>query len=180
MNDAEAVRRCQAGELDAFRHLVEQYKDILYGAAYLMTGSAATAEEHVQEAFVSAWRGLGGFNNDRPVKPWLVRILVNRVLSERRRGHIVAASLDDPAREDPAGPDDVAHWVSNKEQVEQALRCLSNEHRQVVLLRFFTGLSLAEIAEVLRTRVGTVKSRLHRALQHMRTALEEQPPTGGS
>ena len=86
MNDEEAVRRCQDGDREAFRHLVERYKDVLYGTACLMTGNASVAEEHVQESFLLAWRGVGGFRVGLPVKPWLVRILVNTITSQRRRG----------------------------------------------------------------------------------------------
>ena len=57
MNDEEAVRRCQGGDREAFRHLVERYKDVLYGTACLMTGNASVAEEHVQESFLLAWEG---------------------------------------------------------------------------------------------------------------------------
>ena len=69
MTDSEAVVRCQNGDRDAFRHLVDQYKDVLFGTAVLMTGNRATTEEHVQEAFLSAWRGIRGFRRGRPVKP---------------------------------------------------------------------------------------------------------------
>ena len=61
MNDEEAVRRCQDGDREAFRHLVDRYKDLLYGTACLMTGNTSIAEEHVQEAFISAWRGMSSF-----------------------------------------------------------------------------------------------------------------------
>ena len=69
MNDEEAVRRCQDGDREAFRHLVERYKDVLYGTACLMTGNASVAEDHVQESFLLAWRGVGGFRVGLPVKP---------------------------------------------------------------------------------------------------------------
>ena len=61
MNDEETVRRCQGGDREAFRHLVERYKDVLYGTACLMTGNASVAEEHVQESFLLAWRGWAAF-----------------------------------------------------------------------------------------------------------------------
>ena len=85
MIDDDAIARCQDGDRDAFRHLVDRYKDVMYGTAVLMTGNRAVAEETVQEAFLSAWRGIGGFKRGRPPKPWLIRILVNRVMDERRR-----------------------------------------------------------------------------------------------
>ena len=170
MNDAEAVRLCQDGSLDAFRHLVERYQDVLYGTAYLMTSNGAIAGECVQESFLSAWRGIGGFRNGSPVKPWLVRILVNTVLDLRRRRNLPTAYIEGA---DLLGEDDPAKQVSDKEAIRQALAVLPEEQRQVVMLKYFTGMTTSETAEALGCAEGTVKSRLHRALQHMRIELEK-------
>ena len=94
MTDEQAVLRCQNGEHEAFRHLVERYKDVLFGTAVLMTGNRALAEEQVQEALLAAWRGISGFQSGRPVKPWLVRILVNAVVSQRRRRALDTVPLE--------------------------------------------------------------------------------------
>ncbi len=168
MNDEEAIRRCQGGEREAFRHLVEGYGGVLYGTAYLMTSDAALAEDHVQEAFISAWRGIRGFKTGRPVKPWLVRILVNKVLSHRRRPSVPVVSLDEAA-----GTPGPAKEVENVDLVSRALGRLTDEHRRVVTLRYFADLSLADISRALGCREGTVKSRLHRGLAQMCRALEE-------
>ena len=170
MNDAEAVRLCQDGSLDAFRHLVERYQDVLYGTAYLMTSNGAIAGECVQESFLSAWRGIGGFRSGSPVKPWLVRILVNTVLDLRRRRNLPTAYIEGA---DLLGEDDPAKQVSDKEAIRQALAVLPEEQRQVVMLKYFTGMTTSETAEALGCAEGTVKSRLHRALQHMRIELEK-------
>ncbi|MCE2466109.1 MAG: hypothetical protein J4G01_08610 [Dehalococcoidia bacterium] len=95
MSEDEAVLRCQEGDREAFHYLVEQYKDLLYGTALLMSRNRALAEEHVQEAFLSAWRGIRGFRRGYPLKPWLVRILVNAVLANRRRSSISTDPLDE-------------------------------------------------------------------------------------
>ena len=95
MTDEQAISRCQDGEREAFRHLVERYKDVLYGTALLMTRNPALAEEQVQEAFLAAWRGIQGFRPGRPFKPWLVRILVNRIVSLRRTRALPTVPLDD-------------------------------------------------------------------------------------
>ena len=171
MNDAEAIRRCQDGDREAFHHLVERYKDVLYGTVYLMIGNASVAEEHVQESFLSAWRGIGNFRIGRPVKPWLVRILVNTVLSQRRRRSILTTPLEESIIGGNA--DDLAESVANQQDMRRALASLSDEHRQVVMLRYFTGLSVPQVADVLGRREGTVKSRLHRALRHLREVMEE-------
>ncbi len=172
MNDEEAVRRCQDGDREAFRHLVERYKDVLYGTACLMTGNASVAEEHVQESFLSAWRGIGGFRVGRPVKPWLVRILVNTVMGQRRRRSIQTTPLEEATHSSDAGdPADLAERVANQLEVRQAVAALSEEHKQVVMLRYFTGLTVPQVAQVLGCREGTVKSRLHRALRHLRAEM---------
>ncbi len=170
MNDAEAVRLCQSGSLDSFRHVVERYQDVLYGTAYLMTSNGAIAEECVQESFLSAWRGIGGFRSGSPLKPWLVRILVNTVLDLRRRRNLPTEYIEGATL---PGEDDPAKQVSDRESIRQALAVLPEEQRQAVMLRYFTGLSTSETAEALGWAEGTVKSRLHRALQQMRIELEK-------
>ncbi|MDP2720007.1 MAG: RNA polymerase sigma factor [Dehalococcoidia bacterium] len=172
MNDSEAVSECQAGNREAFRHLVENYKDILFGTAILMTGNNAIAEDMVQEAFISAWKGINRFQNGRPVKPWLVKILVNKVLSNRRRGEPYKISLDDNIGGNQSGPG-LAEEFEVKDEVGRALDKLSEEHRQVVILRYFSELSLEEISAAMGCRQGTVKSRLHRAQGILRELLIE-------
>ena len=150
MNDEEAVRRCQDGDREAFHHLVDRYKDLLYGTACLMTGNTSIAEEHVQEALISAWRGMSSFRIGRPLKPWLVRILVNTVMGQRRRRSIPVVPLEETAHS--AGDDDpveLAEQGETRQWVRLAISVLSEEHRQVIMLRYFTGLSVPELARVL-------------------------------
>ena len=71
MTDNQAILGCQRGDRNSFRHLVDRYKDVLYGTAFLMTSNRALAEEQVQEALLSAWKGILGFKKDRPFKPCL-------------------------------------------------------------------------------------------------------------
>ena len=158
MTEAEAIRLCQEGSPDAFRHLVEQHKNTLFGTAVLMTGNRAAAEEHVQEAFLSAWRGICGFRRGSPFKPWVVRILVNRIVSSRRARALPTAPLEDAERRD---------------EVQAALSRLSPQHHQVVVLRYFAELTLSEISEAIGVREGTVKSRLSRALSRLREELTQ-------
>ena len=172
MTDEQAVLRCQDGEREAFRHLVERYQDVLYGTAVLMTGDRAQAEEHVQEAFLAAWRGMPGFHGERPVKPWLMRILVNTVMSQRRRRVVSTVSLEyESEAEDAARPAEEIEAQHDRLVIRQALEVLNPEQRQVVVLRFFAGLTVPQLAEAIGVREGTVKSRLHRALGQLRDQL---------
>ena len=165
MTEELAIARCQEGDRDAFRYLVERYKDVLYGTACLMTGSRIHAEDHVQEALLSAWRGIQGFRQGQPFKPWLVRILVNEVLSQRRRRSLPTCGLED--EDQPGESTDLAEVAATQEDrraVRQALAGLTAEHRQVIVLRYFAELTTSEMAQSLNVREGTVKSRLNRAL----------------
>ncbi|MCY3880491.1 MAG: RNA polymerase sigma factor [Chloroflexi bacterium] len=174
MTDDEAVLLCQGGDRDAFRHLVEQYKNPLYGTAYLMTGNAAQAEEHVQEAFLLAWRGIRTFRRGRPVKPWLMRILVNAVLAQQRKRSLATVPLEESAPlSAPSSGAESIEASEDREAVRQALAQLTPEHRQVVVLRYFADLTVPQVARSAGVREGTVKSRLHRALRQMRELLEQ-------
>lgn len=180
MTESEAVARCQNGDRDAFRHLVDQYKDLLFGTAMLMTGNPATAEEQVQEAFLSAWRGIRGFHRGRPVKPWFLRILVNTVLSWRRKRTVPTVYLTGQEHQDPdpseGDPAETLDALERRLSVRRAIANLSRDHRQVVALRFFACLTVPEVARTLGLRQGTVKSRLNRALRNLRRQLDDEDP----
>lgn len=177
MTDHDAIVRCQNGDREAFRHLVEAYRDVLFGTAVLMTGNRAVAEEQVQEALLSAWRGIRQFRLGRPVKPWLLRILVNAVLSHQRRRILATVQLNSSGPEEPdygsADPADALDTQENRIELRLAIADLGPHHRQVVALRYFAGLTVPEVARTLGIREGTVKSRLHRALAILRQQLAD-------
>ena len=176
MTDNDAIMRCQNGDQGAFRFLVDQYRDVLFGTAVLMTGNRAVAEEQVQEALLSAWRGIGGFQRGRPFKPWVLRILVNAVLSHQRRRTVPMVVLDGNGPEipevEPSDPAATLDRLEDRLALRRAIEFLSPDHREVVALRYFAGLTVPEVARALSTREGTVKSRLHRALSQLRRQLE--------
>ena len=151
-----------------------------------MTGNRALAEEQVQEALLSAWRGIRGFRLGMPVKPWLLRILVNSVLSQQRRRRHPTVSLDGngPEATEPDLSDPTATLDALEERLalRRAIASLGPDHRQVVALRYFAELTVPEVARTLGIREGTVKSRLHRALALLRQRLEDsdQAPAANS
>ena len=174
MTEDEAVMSCQKGDKDAFRYLVELHKDVVYGTAYLMTGNRSLAEEQMQEAFLAAWRGIQGFQAGRPFKPWLVRILVNGVLTQQRKRVLSTVPLDDldPSSEGTDLVEEV-QALQRRTAVREALSGLNQEQRQVIILRYFAGLTVPELARAIGKREGTVKSRIHRALGRLREQLAQ-------
>jgi RNA polymerase sigma-70 factor (ECF subfamily) len=177
--DRDLVERAQQGDEEAIHELVERHASGLYRLAYGLTGNTADAEDVVQETFLGALRHLSSFRRLSSVKTWLTRILFNQVGRHRRsRLRRRTVSLYDVAdgsesvlgvRRDAGS---TAHMDARMD-VLAALDALSEEHRQVVVLREMQGLSYAVIAEVLDIPVGTVESRLFRARQELRRRLAD-------
>ena len=165
IDEQDAVRRCQMGDREAFRPIVERYGDVLMGTVYLMTRDRAVSEELVQETFVRAWNGIGGFRLGQPLKPWLVRIAVNQALNTKARRQVPV----EPLSEANAGgsTDPGFSRADDRDEVRRALSQLSADYRRVVVLRYFADLSTKEVANALGIREGTVKSRLSRALEQL-------------
>ena len=174
MTEDQAVMRCQHGERDAFRYLVERYQDIVFGTAYNMTRNRALAEELAQDAFLSAWKGIRSFRRGRPFKPWLMRILVNTVMAHRRKRTVDTTPIGESEVEeesDAENPEDAAESRSEQQVLQRAIGELSPDHRQVVALRYFADMTVPEVARAAGLAEGTVKSRLFRAHQALRQQL---------
>jgi RNA polymerase sigma-70 factor, ECF subfamily len=174
-DERDAVRRCQDGDASAFELIVERYGSLLTGTAYLMLRDRGEAEDAVQDAFVSSWRGIGTFDSARPLRPWLVRVLVNEVLQRQRRKALPVAAAGEARLaglvSGEVGPERAAEGAWEREEMAAALARLPGEAARVVVLRYFSELSNSEVGEVLGVPEGTVKSRLHRALGRLREEL---------
>jgi RNA polymerase sigma-70 factor (ECF subfamily) len=179
------IRRCQAGDDEAFGVLFEQYKNLVYRTTYLTLGSQADAEDILQEVFLRVHRALDGYDPRRgSFSTWLYRITVNRCLNQRR-SRPAAVSLEEIACEDGTvlGADAASHAApylaerhATDDSVRRALDRLNPKLRVVVILRHYWDLSYAEIAEIMDLPLGTVKSRLNNAMQQMRHDLESDFP----
>ncbi|MBI4336649.1 MAG: sigma-70 family RNA polymerase sigma factor [Chloroflexi bacterium] len=183
MDEAELVRRCQAGGEEAYGLLLERYGKLLLGTAYLMTRDRGLAEDVVQEALVSAWRGLPSFQPTGSFKAWLVRILINEARQQARRKRVQTAPLEDAAlvAGDPHEVEDTVLRDEEQQSLQRALETLQEDHREVLVLRYYADLTVPQIARAIGSREGTVKSRLHRAVERLRLALaraEEQAGLG--
>ena len=169
--------RARRGDARAYESLVEEHQAIAFRTAYLITGSAADAEEAAQEAFVRAWLALKRFRQGADFRPWLLAIVANEARNRRRsagRRHALALRAAEEIRPGDAAPSPEAAVLRRERQdlVLAAVNRLSEEHRLVVACRYFLDLSEAETASVLGIRRRTVKSRLSRALERLR---EEVP-----
>ena len=174
MNELLLISRARGGDRDAFGELVEQYRDNVYRLAYRMCGNAYDADEAAQEAFVAAWRALPNFRGDAKFSTWLYRLTTNAAIDvmrrEKRHQTVGDGEMVDLA-DDADSPQETVERTEQQEAVQKALATLSEEYREVLLLRYMEELDYAEIAEVLQLPSGTVKSRINRAKAALKTAL---------
>ena len=174
MNEILLISRARGGDRDAFGELVEQYRDNVYRLAYRMCGNAYDADEAAQEAFVAAWRALPNFRGDAKFSTWLYRLTTNAAIDvmrrEKRHQTVGDGEMIDLA-DDADSPQETVERTEQQEAVQEALATLSEEYREVLLLRYMEELDYAEIAEVLQLPSGTVKSRINRAKAALKTAL---------
>ena len=160
------------------------YQAIAYRTAYLLTGSAADAEDAVQTGFVKAWAALPRFRAGSAFKPWLLRIVANeahnRRRAERRRVDLRLRAIAAHPREDAApSPEGAALGREQREVLLRALERLGERDRDVLTYRYLLELSEDETAAVLGVRRGTVKSRTARALARLRDEVDTSPTEAG-
>ncbi len=166
MDDAEAIKKCQQDEREAFRHLVERYQKRAVGHAMTILLNRDDAEDAVQEAFIDAFKAIGTFDTSRTFYQWFYVLLRNRCykLTAKRRP---AENLDDvQLLASQSGTSSETRLA-----LEKALHALTSEEREIVSLKYFSGLSYDELAAHLQIPKGTVMSRLFHARQRLQGKL---------
>lgn len=166
MDDRTAIERCQNGEREAFRFLVQRYQREAVGHAAAILGNREDALDAVQEAFIDAFQAIGRFDETRRFYPWFYVLLRNRCYktmaqrkpSENIEETVILAPQPSVSREESLS-------------LEKALLSLSNEDREIITLKYLDGLSYDEIAERLEIPRGTVMSRLFYARKELQSKL---------
>jgi RNA polymerase sigma-70 factor (ECF subfamily) len=176
-DDASLIAATLAGDNAAFGQLVVRYQDRLFNALLRVIGLPEDARDVVQDAFVQAFVKLDTFRGNAAFYTWLYRIAFNLAISRARRRR-KTASLDrtkadcggEPIDDQPA-PDAEILQSERVELVHAALAELSDEYRQILVLREIEGCRYEQIAEILELPVGTVRSRLFRARMELKNRL---------
>jgi RNA polymerase sigma-70 factor (ECF subfamily) len=177
VSDNELINQAKAGIETGFEQLIQRYQDRLFRAIHNDVGCPHAAEDIVQEAFVKAFLRLDSFQQQSKFYTWLYRIAINLRITHYRKNSRPVYSLESvdqsrlSHRVDPSGsPDDIALRVEARQQVRDALKQLADQHRRILVLRDYEQLDYQSISEILNVRLGTVRSRLHRA----RCALKDE------
>jgi RNA polymerase sigma factor (sigma-70 family) len=177
-DDSRLVARAQRGDEAAFEEIVQRYQQVAFRTAYVITSSAADAEDAAQEGFVKAFRAFDRFRPGSELRPWLLRIVANearnRVRSSGRRQRLELRLTEDfrPGGAAPS-PEAVALAGDERRRLLALVNGLSDEDRLVIAARYFLQLSGEETSAALGIPEGTVKSRLSRAIARLRARVEE-------
>jgi RNA polymerase sigma-70 factor (ECF subfamily) len=176
IGDAECVRRVQRGDTDSFEVLVRRHEKAIFNLVYRLLGNYDEAAEVSQEVFLSAFKSIHQFRGEANFSTWLYRIGLNHASTRRKslysaqRRHlpldgteVIADSAVDPAKS--------MEHKEIQQRVQQALNSLDPEDARIILLRDLQDVPYEDVAEMLDIPVGTVKSRLHRARQALRSSL---------
>ena len=187
-DDLAYVSLCREGNVDAFEVLVRRHEKRMFNIAYRIIGRYDEAGEIVQDAFISAYKNIKGFKGEARFGTWLYAIVINhsrnRLKQLRSRQYREARSLDDPittpdgeiAQDPPSGEPSALDRLEARDvqhKVQECIKCLDAEFREVIVLRDIQGFSYEEISAILKKPVGTVKSRLFRAHEAMRAYLQD-------
>ena len=178
MDESTLIRHAANGDASAWEPLVQTHQQAVFRLAYLLLGDPDDAEDIAQETFLRAWNHLKRFDQTRPLKPWLLSITANLARNRRRSAGRYLAALtrafrDEPA---PASVEDKSTQYMEANDLWKAVQNLREPDQQIVYLRYFMDLSVAETANVLQVAEGTVKSRLSRALEKLRAIIKQEFP----
>ncbi|MBK1879953.1 sigma-70 family RNA polymerase sigma factor [Pelagicoccus mobilis] len=183
--DLAIVHKVQAGDVDAFDELVTKYRERIYAVVYNLTSNREDASDLTQDAFIKAFQSVGRFKGKSSFFTWLYRIALNTTLTHLRKNKLRRFfSFEKMSEEDHSAgfieqlktdsdSDKNALMNELQEKLNDAFQKLSVKHRTVITLYEIDGLSHKEIAEIVGTSVGTVRSRLHYAKQFLQAELKD-------
>lgn len=175
-DDSELSRPFTKGALPAFEALVRNYQDRVYNFCRYMLQNPEDAQDAAQDVFMKAYRSLKDFRPDASIYTWIYRIAVTTCLDYKRKSRremFRNEPLAENLPSDEPSPDQLYESSEKTEAVQLAFQNLPEKLRAAVVLREMEGLSYEEIARVLHTSIGTVKSRISRAREQLRNLLKK-------
>jgi RNA polymerase sigma-70 factor, ECF subfamily len=176
-DDGNLINRFKGGDVSGFEELVRKYQDRIYNLCRYMIQDTHDAQDAAQDVFLKAYRNLNAFKPDSSLYTWLYRIAVNTCLDHKKKSRPEQAedesAIDDLASAEPS-PEQRYQSKEIGQAIRMALQKLPEHLRAAVVLKEIEDLSYEEIAEVLHTSVGTVKSRISRAREELRQLLRKK------
>ena len=177
-SDQNLVEQTLEGNLEAFDELMKRYERLVYKVAVGFVGDPENAFDVSQTVFMKAYKALGSFRKEANVKTWLMRITYNESINWIRKPSSrsqIHDSIDEASTELTAGASQEADLerTENRALIGKAMTKLNDRYRLAVVLRYFQGLGISEISEVLGCSDGVTKNILFRSVKTMREAMTE-------
>jgi len=182
LTEAEAIRRAQQGDADAFERIYQLHSRRVYALCLRMVSNPAEAEDLTQESFLQLFRKIGTFRGESAFSTWLHRLSVNVVLMRLRKKTLAQTSLEEATepdeesggpRRDFGGPDLRLAGSVDRLNLERAVEQLPPGYRSVFVLHDVQGYEHNEIANIMQCSIGNSKSQLHKARMRLRELLQE-------
>lgn len=174
--DEQLMLRLKSGDRHAFNALVDRYRDRIVSYACRMVGSAELAQDVAQETFVRVYKSAATFRDDGRFTPWLYKIASNVCHSERARRAKDALNVDFDTLEDTHDSgevvEDTVMAAMTAQQLSAGIGKLTEQHKTVLVMHVYQGLTYVEIGEAIGVPTGTVKSRLFYAIRKLRDVLD--------
>lgn len=176
------IKQVKNGDQNAFAEIVELYKDKVYQICYRMLGNQHEAEDIAQEAFIRAYVNIHSYDMKRKFSTWLFRIATNLSIDRIRKkkpdyyldaevaGTEGLTMYSQIAADDPL-PETEVETLELQDMIQQEILRLPEKYRAVIVLKYIEDLSLKEISDILDLPIGTVKTRIHRGREALRTKL---------
>lgn len=169
--EADCIRQVLDGNEDAFTDIVDHYQNHVFNLCYRMLGTPQEAEDAAQESFIRAYQYIHRYDPSRPFATWLLSIAAHYCIDQQRKRRLIAIDLDEIMEfgimDDAPDPESVVATNEQSELVQKHLAQLPMKDRMALILRYWYDFSEEEISETLDISKSAVKSRLHRARQHM-------------
>src|SRR6476469_4255516 len=187
VSELDLVKRCQAGETEAFDELVTRYRTRVFGMIYNMVHSEQDAWDLDQESFLKSWKSIKRFRGQSSFYTWIYRIVMNVTIDWVRKKQVKGSGAEfddaiqvkdiDPASKTVPKPDSLPferiQQSEIRSQIDKAIAQLSPEHRAVILMKEIEDMQYHEIAEALGWSIGTVMSRLFYARKKLQSLLKD-------
>lgn len=179
------IKRAQSGDIAAFEALIEAYEQKVFHIAYRMAGNLDDAADMAQEILLKIFRNVGKFKGESKFSTWVYRVATNTCLDELKKAKRKATYSLDEEFETGEGqlgvevadtaptPEQRVEGQEIRDAITEAISRLSEEHRQIIILRDINGLTYEEVADILDCSLGTVKSRISRAREQLRKILSQ-------
>ena len=179
MEEVQLVKRMKAGDRSAFDSIYEQYHIPIFRAAYLLCGNRQDAEDVLQETFLLCWLHSRELRKEESFRYWLFRIMTKEAARAAKKRSMlypdenIQETVDRKRSSEDAGGPDEYEKLLERNIVEAAMEKLPAQQREVVVLYYYSSMSVKEIAATLQVFEGTVKSRLFMARNNLRSAMEQ-------